>query len=81
MYVHSQTNRIWTRRHKLSRAPSTSQPLSLQELLQYLNVTQFYLQAFKMYDIYFMGTECMKSGEGRRLGVCVCAGAGGGGGG
>lgn len=56
--------RFWTRHHKLSGAPSTSQPLSRQEPLQYLNTTQFYLQAFKMCDIYFMGTECIKAGRG-----------------
>lgn len=55
---------FWTRHHELSGAPSTSQPLSLQKPLQYLNVTQFYLQAFKMCDIYFMGTECIKAGRG-----------------
>lgn len=56
--------RFWTRHHKLSGAPSTSQPLSRQEPLQYLNATQFYLQAFKMCDVYFMGTECIKAGRG-----------------
>lgn len=45
----------------LSGALSTSWPLSLQERLQYLNMTQFYLQAFKMCDIYFMGTERIKA--------------------
>lgn len=56
--------RFWTRHHKLSGAPPTSQPLSRQEPLQYLSATQFYLQAFKMCDIYFMGTECIKAGGG-----------------